>query len=488
MLGKQWLNRYDLTGTRGSTIERGQNRQRKFDGVVAWYFEYVMESLPLMLQAALLLLGFALSRYLWEINITVASVVLAVTSFGAIFYVFIVIVGTAFESCPYQTPGAQVLRRILHFTHHLIFFHLLPALRSTPSAISGFVSSTFSSLSKTSWCIRLPIGWWWAIRRPWYSIKNITNTLLLILAEVFIAPLVDAFLFGRVVFRSLASFGRTAYYLSFRRMVYRSPTDTSLQAHSTDQETVALDLRCISWVLQASLDKTIHLSTLQRIESLSELSHFHPSLVLDCFNMFIGCINVSGGKVMVMQGLEQLAAVSATSFFNTFHNLTIMNPTSSVLEDLHRRYNPVFPPGVDFTALPFHTTMTTIHALASRFGTPHYVWWDNRSLSERESIPFSRRMVEVAQANYRQMQNSKVPRRILRSALHFLSLGTVFPPPAIADYLAIIALDLGCDVSDITSLDERYVHAWWIFPFLTMKQRTSGTSLKPHHPEARIDG
>ena len=76
MLGKQWLNRYDLTGMRESAIERGQNRQRKFDGVVAWYFEHVMESLPLMLQAALLLLGFALSLYLWGIDIIVASVVL----------------------------------------------------------------------------------------------------------------------------------------------------------------------------------------------------------------------------------------------------------------------------------------------------------------------------------------------------------------------------------------------------------------------------
>jgi hypothetical protein len=64
MLGKQWLNRYDTTDMRGTTIERSHNRQQKLDGIVAWYFNYVMESLPLMLQAALLLLGCALSRYL----------------------------------------------------------------------------------------------------------------------------------------------------------------------------------------------------------------------------------------------------------------------------------------------------------------------------------------------------------------------------------------------------------------------------------------
>ena len=93
MLGKQWLNRYASIDMRGSAIERSQNRQRKFDGMVSWYFDHVMELLPLTLQVALLLLGCALSRYFWDINTTVASVVLGVTSFGLLFYFFIMIGG-----------------------------------------------------------------------------------------------------------------------------------------------------------------------------------------------------------------------------------------------------------------------------------------------------------------------------------------------------------------------------------------------------------
>ena len=92
MLGKQWLNRYASVDMRGSAIERSQNRQRKLNGIDSWYFDHVMESLPLMLQAALLLLGCALSRYLWEINTTVASVVLGVTSIGVLLYLFIIII------------------------------------------------------------------------------------------------------------------------------------------------------------------------------------------------------------------------------------------------------------------------------------------------------------------------------------------------------------------------------------------------------------
>jgi hypothetical protein len=126
MLGKQWLNRYASTDMRGSAIERSQNRQRKLDGIVTWYFDHVMEALPLMLQIALLLLGCALSRYLWEINITVASVVLSVTSFGMTFYIFIIVAGAASESCPYQTPGARFFRHAFHHVFPHIFHHTLP--------------------------------------------------------------------------------------------------------------------------------------------------------------------------------------------------------------------------------------------------------------------------------------------------------------------------------------------------------------------------
>ncbi|KAF9644092.1 hypothetical protein BDM02DRAFT_3073098, partial [Thelephora ganbajun] len=109
MLGKQWLNRYASIDMRGSAIERSQNRQRKLDGIVVWYFDHVMESLPVMLQIALLLLGCALSRYLWEINTTVTFVVLGVTSFGVLFLLFIVFAGTTSDSCPYQTPAANAI-------------------------------------------------------------------------------------------------------------------------------------------------------------------------------------------------------------------------------------------------------------------------------------------------------------------------------------------------------------------------------------------
>ena len=117
MLGKQWLSRYASVDMRGSPIQRSQNRQRKLDGVVVWYFDNVLESLPLMLQIALLLLVCALSKYLWGIDHTVAAVVLGVTAFGFLFYLFIVVAGAAYNSCPYQTPTTAIIRRAAGLLH-----------------------------------------------------------------------------------------------------------------------------------------------------------------------------------------------------------------------------------------------------------------------------------------------------------------------------------------------------------------------------------
>jgi len=132
MLGKQWLNQYASVDTRGSVIQRSQNRQRKLDGIDRWYFDHVIESLPVMLQLALLLLGCALSLYLWGVNTAVASVIVGITSLGVLLYILIVVAGTVSVNCPYQTPGAHILRHI---------FHLLYQIPSRASDLLHWVSS-----------------------------------------------------------------------------------------------------------------------------------------------------------------------------------------------------------------------------------------------------------------------------------------------------------------------------------------------------------
>ena len=74
-----------------------------------------MESLPLILQCALLLLGIALSRYLWEVSRSVSSVIIGFASFGLLFYLFIVTVSVFSFDCPFQTPPSLVIRFVVGF-------------------------------------------------------------------------------------------------------------------------------------------------------------------------------------------------------------------------------------------------------------------------------------------------------------------------------------------------------------------------------------
>ena len=101
-------------------IERSGDRQRKCDGLNKWPFRLFVESLPVMLQIALLLLACGLCKHMASINTTVAGVLIALTVLGVLFYIGIVIFGTASYACPFQTPASTALRILWKkFGHHV---------------------------------------------------------------------------------------------------------------------------------------------------------------------------------------------------------------------------------------------------------------------------------------------------------------------------------------------------------------------------------
>jgi len=106
MLGKQWLNLH----VEGSFIDRSRHRELRMRGIITWRFKFIMECLPLTIQISLLLLGYALTRYVWDLSKTVAAIIAAFTSFGFLFYLFIVFAGTRWHTCPFQTPISLLLR------------------------------------------------------------------------------------------------------------------------------------------------------------------------------------------------------------------------------------------------------------------------------------------------------------------------------------------------------------------------------------------
>ena len=493
MLGKQWLASYDSADVRGSIVERGQNRQRKLGGIVWWKFGYVMELLPLMLQAALLLLGCALSRYLWEVDVTTASVVLGVTSFGVIFYIFIIIAGTASDSCPYQTPHSRILRHLSNTFYHALR-HTLRRIRLQVSRVRHIPSraiTLFIRLIKTSYSY-VVLSYFRGV-----SWKSRPGLILLVFAPILVsfALAIDALAFSLAI--SLAiSFGPLITLVSacFQACYWLYGvgcgliTDTFSRTPTSDKQTIALDLQCISWILQTSVDKRTQLLTLRRLIQTSASGYFYPSIVIDCFNVFAGCVSVGKGKAVVVPGSEELATESASALFDTLQNLILMDPTSNIIEDLHRRYNAVVSPEADFAGLPFDSTMSAIHTFSRGLGTPGDLWQRSPIVFGQGRVSFSQRIVKAAQEKYQQTQRKKVPRWALRSACHLLSLGSVSPPSTIADCLTVIAIDIGCNVSEVKASNERCVRVLHVLTFLTTTQCPSGAILEPHYSTTRKHG
>jgi len=90
-------------------IERCGDRQRKCDGLEKWPLRFFVESLPVMLQATLLLLACGLCRHMWSISAFVACTLIVLTGLGVVFYVAIVTAGTSSYACPFQTPVSTAL-------------------------------------------------------------------------------------------------------------------------------------------------------------------------------------------------------------------------------------------------------------------------------------------------------------------------------------------------------------------------------------------
>jgi len=152
-------------------------------------------------------------------------------------------------------------------------------------------------------------------------------------------------------------------------------------------------------------------------------------------------------EVAITQVLEQLATASAMCFFNTVSHLLVTNPTSSVLEDVPQHYLEIFPAQINFHGPQSYHTVNAARCLLIRWRGRRSFFWS----------VVAHNLAKVARFRYQSTQRAKVPRLILRFALHSLSLD---PPPSISiatDSLSIIAIDLVCDMSDIrtTTLDER---------------------------------
>lgn len=439
MLGKQWLNQSTSTDTQAPAIKHGRSQQRQLNGIVGWYSEYLMGLLLSTPQVPALLLCCALSRYLWRIDTTVTGVVLDVTSFGVISHFLVLAAGVAFRHCAYQIPGSHILRS--------------GALAVVP--VTSTVVSTLRRAVRHSETINL-FRTNVANYHPLLSGLNAPPSFVDIPCKLPAALVTDTFHLGRTTVQPLVGFVHQMYYTQ----LLGAP---STPVHPLGQQT-ALDLKHISWMLQSSLDNNIQLSTLDFLSTIVTLDDLNPTIVVDCFNILIDCIEVVDSNVVITQGLEQLATISAMCFFRTFSHLSAANPTSTILTNVSQHYKAVFPSNLDLQVFPFYHTLGAIHRLLNSDWKSRQqagIGWENYKPSMHEHVVFACALTKLAWFEYQRREGweKKVPRWILRFALHSLSLDPLPPASVIIDCLSIIAIDLGCDVSTTRTMaaDKRYV-------------------------------
>ena len=496
MLGKQWLNRCTPANIRGTIVERSRYRQRKLDGIANWYFDYVMESLPLMLQVALLLLGCALSRYLWEYNTTVASVVVGVTSFGVLFYLFIVIAGVASVNCPYQTPAADILRHIPDALGRIpyVLYWIQDTIRSIRGMLRriphiprrllrafGASYSLFRALIEESWFLSAFIAIGDALGEARCSLLSIASMLFkMIFVRILLLPLwlaVDACKVMAWLFVGLTHLVNQA----------------RLELQAKQQMLVhVLDLRCISWTLQISVDGPVRLTALEYLATMTLDNSHSIHVAAGWFNTLIDCVKVTNGKATIVQGLEELAAASSPFCLHTLSHLVVVDPTPETFEDIRRRYTRTIPSGTSFDDRLLPHTLGVIHSalhtnstegLALPFPQRRARWrvqWNDYEPSSDEHIKVALALTKLAWFKYRRSGNAKVPRWLLRFALHSLSRDPLPPASVVTDSLSIIAIDLGCDVPDIVTIhppDQRCVRIKQVIIALTQHQRTTSANL-----------
>jgi hypothetical protein len=420
MLGKQWLNRYASVDVRGSAIERNQHRQRKLNGMFSWYFNVVMESLPLMLQVALLLLGCALSRYLWTIDHSTACVMLGFTSLGALLYLLILVAGTIYESCPYQTPGSQIIRyihkhlgpeislertsRLLRYLERILFRRNAASLSS--GGMKWWMKPLIALLVVATFPILLSIG-------------------ILEVLSTFLAPPVRS-IYTRVL------------------VAWRRGPSLPYIDRDEDYETHVLDSQCVTWMLDTSMDRNLHQVALRFLCTLRVLTTSNLSLLMGCLDVLSSCMRVDREGIAVLpQGSEELGRLAAMALLRVVAHFSAMMPASSALYDVRQKYRRIYPIDTDFGSISFYHTMEVIHSTFHLLlGYP--LDWKDYNPPPLEHASMARDLTLLAWSHrQRNISPRNVLRLPLRFVLHSLAQDTPPPSPVIADCLLMIAFELG---------------------------------------------
>ena len=257
-------------------IERCGDRQRKCDGLNKWPLHLFVESLPVMLQIALLLLACGLCQHMWSINTTVASVLITLTALGVLFYLGIVVAGTSSYKCPFQTPASLALRRLWKKIGPHVTALLLPVATASlylwkhlPWSLG---LSTLHHIWEAIQCLTLHVALWFPPIKPPHNSHNLDLPITQPSPQEPVAWLAPLHHLWEVIqcriFRAALHLPQITPQTTIQEGSATPPQFISWSTpeySTTLQKTNANDVRCVSWILwnitdPEALDATVRLA------------------------------------------------------------------------------------------------------------------------------------------------------------------------------------------------------------------------------------
>ena len=238
---------------------------------------------------------------------------------------------------------------------------------------------------------------------------------------------------------------------------------------TTEQQIVShvLDLRCVLWTLQTSVDGPIRQSALEYLATITMDDSNPTRVVASWFDIFLNCIQVTNGSLTITQGYELLAEKFSLFCLHILSHVVVADPLPEVLEDVRQRFTGTFRSETNFGDLPFSHTLGIIQSVfcsnskntflmrpLASWAVQWRVQWGNYQPSGSERAIVTPALVKFAQFGYKGSgRRAKVPRWLLRFAVHSLSQDPLPPPSVVSDSLSIIAIDLECGDLDAVTVE-----------------------------------
>ena len=398
ILGKQWINYYSRAGIGGSVVDRGRYRQHKMNGMDTWYFHFVMDSLPVLLQVSLFLFGYALSDYFFPANKTVAGVIIGFTAFGVLFYLFIVSASVLSYNCPFQTP----LSLMLHFSKTYLersrkqFGDMLAPEKKLPSPEFGGPRTSADPDTSDG--------------------NNIGNHIELAVVD---APGQNRPLFNQRV----------------------------------DRSGFVLDSNCIAWMFRMSMGQNTILALLKFIPEIVWHGCVQTVPWEIVYDTLLECFDLSSGRLTVIPNLREKAYLSARAFLHLAIQRKCIGDAAdeAVFNSISNRHQIVGSGHYEGDS----DLESTLGIIDRVFGYVDPMNWKNFSLTAPHHAWMGHILLHRAWVSFR--TGGALPDDTKEFVLHSLRLDPPPPAPIVTDCLFIIGLVLGIEVhvDDLSIADKR---------------------------------